>query len=521
MDLNLMPEEEDEAQEEEQAQQGDAIDLNLMPEDEDEDIELNWFPEEEEAQEAQEDAELEEAQYAQEDAEVQEAQDAQEDAEVQEADAHGNPRGKDLTDKERHGVYFALRVIELRDGQVHVYDKVLISTMLNVHLRTVTRIWNLAKRQLAAGQEVDVSSKKNKSGRKRKELDLSRTATIPLNKRRTIRSLARCLGVPRSTLHDRFQLQELKRITSTIKPTLKPQNKIARLKFCLSMMDERWISSPWPSFKPMTNMVHIDEKWYDMTRVKSSYYVLPGEEEPNRTVHNTHSIGKVMFLTAVAKPRYNEDGEMTFDGKLGIWPFVVETEAQRTSQNRDRGTIELKPVKVTRPVCRDYLINKVIPAIQDKWPDGDEDTTILIQQDNATPHVLPNDAGFLEAVAQTDLDIRLLQQPPNSPELNVLDLCFHCSLQSLTDCRAPMNIQELVQGVEEEFENYDPHKLFKSFMTLQAVMVEVMKDQGGNNYKMPHLHKERLQNAGEEITGVYCSPELITDTKAIIEQGNE
>ena len=130
-----------------------------------------------------------------------------------------------------------------------------------------------------------------------------------------------------------------------------------------------------------------------------------------------------MFLTAVAKPRYNEDGEMTFDGKLGIWLFVVQTEAQRTSQNRDRGTIELKPVKVTRPVCRDYLINKVIPAIQDKWPDGDEDTTIYIQQDNATPHVLPNDAGFLEAVAQTDLDIQLLQQPPNSPELNRAGHC--------------------------------------------------------------------------------------------------
>ena len=320
MDLNLIPKEEDEAQQEEQAQQGGTFDFNLIPEEKDEDIELNWFPEEEEAQEAQEDAELEEAQEAQRDAELEEAQEAQgdaeleeaqeaqEDAELEEADAHGNPRGKDLTDKERHGVYFALRVIELRDGQVHVYDKVLIVTMLNVHLRTVTRIWNLAKRQLAAGQEVDVSSKKNNGGRKRKELDLSRTATIPLNKRRTICSQARCLGVPRSTLHDIFQLQELKRITSTIKPTLKPHNKIARLKFCLSMMDERWISSPWPSFKPMTNMVHIDDKWYDMTRVKSSYYVLPGEEEPNRTVHNTHSIGKVMFLTVVAKPCYNEDG---------------------------------------------------------------------------------------------------------------------------------------------------------------------------------------------------------------------
>ncbi|EMS52829.1 hypothetical protein TRIUR3_27067 [Triticum urartu] len=284
VDLNLMPEEEvDEAEQEEQAQQGDAMDLNLILEEDDEDIELNWFPEEAqedaEVEEAQEDAEVEEAQ---EDAEVEEAQEYAEVEEAQEADAQGNPRGKDLTDNERFGVYFTLRVIELRDGQVHLYDRVLIATMLNVHVRTITRIWNLANEQLAAGQEVDVSSKKKKnSGRKRKELDRSRTTTIPLNKRRTILSLARCLGVPRSTLHDKFQLQELKRITSTIKPTLNPQNKIARLKFCLSMMDERWISSPWPSFKPMTNMVHIDEKWYDMTRVKSSYYVLPGEEQPN------------------------------------------------------------------------------------------------------------------------------------------------------------------------------------------------------------------------------------------------
>uniref|UniRef100_A0A8I6X107 Transposase n=1 Tax=Hordeum vulgare subsp. vulgare TaxID=112509 RepID=A0A8I6X107_HORVV len=233
------------------------------------------------------------------------------------------------------------------------------------------------------------------------------------------------------------------------------------------MMNEHLISTPYPSFKSINNMVYIDEKWYDMTRVKNTYYVLPGEPEPERTVSNTNSIGK--------------------------------TEAQRNSQNRDRGTIEVKPVKVTRHVCRQYLINKVIPAIQDKWPDDDEGTTIFIQQDNAKPHVLPNDEGFREAVEQTDLDIRLIQQPPNSPEFNVLDMCFHRSLQSLTDCRAPINIRELVQGVEEEFENYDAHKLFKSFITLQAVI----EDQGGNSYKMPHLHKDRLQNAGEEIIGVY------------------
>lgn len=190
-----------------------------------------------------------------------------------------------MSDKERHGVYFALLVIELRDGSVQPEDKLLVSTLLNIHVRSVERIWADAKKQIADGQEVDVSSKKpGRAGRKRKELDLARTSTIPLNKRRTIRSLARSLGVARSTLHKRFQLNELNRITNTVKPHLKLENKIARLKFCMSMLDDNWISTSRAMFKPMTNMVHIDEKWFDMTRVKNSYYVLPGEPPPNRTV---------------------------------------------------------------------------------------------------------------------------------------------------------------------------------------------------------------------------------------------
>ena len=87
------------------------------------------------------------------------------------------------------------------------------------------------------------------------------------------------------------------------------------LKFCTSMVNDNSISTSRAMLKPMTNMVHIDEKWFDMTRVKNSYYVLPGEPELKRTVSNTHSIGKVMFLTVVARPRYNNEGELTFDGR--------------------------------------------------------------------------------------------------------------------------------------------------------------------------------------------------------------
>ena len=138
---------------------------------------------------------------------------------------------------------------------------------MSIGIRVVERIWEEAKKQIALGQEVDVSSKKKqRCGRKRKDMDLSRTTTIPLNKR-TIRALARSLGVPRSTLHKRFKLKELKRTSNTVKPFLKPQNKIKRLEFCIDMLDENGITTDRPLFKSMTNMVHIDEKWYDMTRV--------------------------------------------------------------------------------------------------------------------------------------------------------------------------------------------------------------------------------------------------------------
>jgi hypothetical protein len=209
------------------------------------------------------------------------------------------------------------------------------------------------------------NKKKGNSGRKRKDLELSRMKTIPLNKRRTIRSLAKALGVNRSTLHRRFKWGKVKRITDTLKPSMTLANKIQRLQFCVSMLDENFDEKLPSKFKEMDDIVHMDEKWFDMTRVRNTYYLHPEEPKPLRSVKNKNSIGKVMFLTAVAKPRYNEDGVVTFDGKIGTWAFVKNTPALKRSKLRPKGTIEIKSVKVTRDVMRDYMCNLVIPAIQE------------------------------------------------------------------------------------------------------------------------------------------------------------
>ena len=71
--------------------------------------------------------------------------------------------------------------------------------------------------------------------------------------------------------------------------------------------------------------------------------------------------------------------------------------------------------------------------------------------------------------------------------------------------KAPRIIDELVEAVEQAFE--DPHhdKLNKIILTLQLNMMEIMKAGGGNNFKQPHFEENQcptgtilLQLTGEE-----------------------
>jgi hypothetical protein len=50
---------------------------------------------------------------------------------------------------------------------------------------------------------------------------------------------------------------------------------------------------------------------------------------------------KVMFLATIACPRYDPEGECTFDGKIGTFPFIEKVAAKRTSKNREKGTSKI------------------------------------------------------------------------------------------------------------------------------------------------------------------------------------
>ena len=153
-----------------------------------------------------------------------------------------------------------------------------------------------------------------------------------------------------------------------------------------------------------------------------------------------------MFLAAVAQSCFNDAGDCVFDGRIGIWPFVEEVEAKRNSKNRPKGTLETKCVEVTKIKYYKMLEEKLIPAIREKWISGQQ---VQIQHDNARPHGI--DLNDMNLTSSDGWDIQLINQPPNSPDFNVLDLGFFASIQSLQQQEKMVKIDDLISAVEKSF----------------------------------------------------------------------
>ena len=312
--------------------------------------------------------------------------------------------------------------------------------------------------------------------------------------RRTIRDLAVALGIPKSTVHAMKCDKDDPVIipcTSALKPALTEQHKLLRACYCVSKIDPAT-----RLYSDFYEAVHVDEKWFFITEKDLNLYITPGEEVPNRFVVNKDHILKVMFLCAVARPRFNPSGECLFDGKIGLFPFVERVRAQRASVNRPRGTEILRSVPVTKERYRQFLVEKVVPAIKEKWPDG-ERRRVVIQQDGASSHIDDDDAAF-DAVARSEgWDISLETQPAKSPDLNVLDLSFFRALQSHQWRSGFANtMEELILQVQRSYREFEPRKIDFAFLTLQCCIDDMLSIHGANDYTIQHMGKESMLRDG-------------------------
>ncbi|GMF36945.1 unnamed protein product [Phytophthora lilii] len=246
-------------------------------------------------------------------------------------------------------------------------------------------------------------------------------------------------------------------------------------------------------------------KWFNEDKNKRSYIVFEGEAPPTRSRRSKDFIPKTMFLAAVARPRI-------WDGKLGIWAFTEEYVAQRRSKYRTKGTLCVRNIEsVTRDVYKEYLLTFLIPSIKAKWPAKDRSRPILIQQDNAKPHVSPFDPEIVAAGSVDGWFIRLIVQPPNSPDYNALDLGLFASIQSIQYRYAIRGINNLIDVVEAAYEELSTTTQDNVFLTLQACMLCVLEADGGNDYKIPHQSKEKLRRAG-------LLPRVLTCDRALYER---
>ena len=160
------------------------------------------------------------------------------------------------------------------------------------------------------------------------------------------------------------------------------------------------------------------------------------------------------------------------------------------------------------------LENELIPAILTKFPHPEQ--PLKIQQDNAKPHIPPNDEQFLEAAASQELLLTVIQQSPNSPDQNINDLGFFAAIQSLQQEETASTLEELITQVQNAYNAYSPYTLEKIWITYQQCMIKCMEEHGGNKFKVPHMRKDVLARQGLLQHTLHVPIQLVNEVQEIL-----
>nr|CCA23046.1 transposase putative [Albugo laibachii Nc14] len=252
----------------------------------------------------------------------------------------------------------------------------------NFNVHTVYRVWkryynqraDSATRCITFRGNVSNSGRKGASEEYIKELH-EQISKLKLEQRGELRLLRAALAIPTTTLQRYVK------------------NKAERVRLISSFIT---LIPRVTNFSTMYDRVHLNEKWFFMKKTKRRVYLTPTEPDPYlQTRHKSH-IPKIMFLSAVERPRINSCTGKVFNGRLGMWPFANYALVQRASSSREAGTLVLKSFPANKETYRRMLIASKLPTIKLKWPSC-SGRRIVLQHNNATPHRSVVDAEFLEA----------------------------------------------------------------------------------------------------------------------------
>jgi len=184
--------------------------------------------------------------------------------------------------------------------------------------------------------------------------------------------------------------------------------------------------------------------------------------------------------------------------QIGIWPIGEHTVAQRASANRPAGADEFTKQSVDRDKHREMMINDVVLAIQAKFPTCQQSRgTVYVQQDGAPSHIPTKheDDPWFEEMEELGLSerIKLVTQPANSPDVNINDLGFFNALQSMHHSHCPKNSLELIEMATVCYDECPANKINRIWLACQSCLNEIIKCNGHNTCKIPHVGKDKLE----------------------------
>lgn len=152
----------------------------------------------------------------------------------------------------------------VRQGEKLLYGTVNTFAYEYDHPKAVERVWSIVKKVRSTNFPA-FTSKRNQCGKPKKWKEVQASIPeVPFHKRIKLRSTAKALKVGKTTVHRTLKNSDIKRVTSAVKPHLNDVYKSKRLEFCLSQVE------PDDGYRinAFENRVFIDEKWFELTRVK-------------------------------------------------------------------------------------------------------------------------------------------------------------------------------------------------------------------------------------------------------------
>jgi hypothetical protein len=129
---------------------------------------------------------------------------------------------------------------------------------------------------------------------------------------------------------------------------------------------------------------------------------------------------------------------------------------------------------------------------------------VWLQQDGATPHTAEANDAFFEAQRNIGgMDIRVLQQPAQSPDLNFNDCSFFRSLACKVRVKDHNNLNELARDVEEAYREFPEEKMEHCWQVLVRNMMFIMRNKGSNDYKNLKTKERTRRRHGREQDTIF------------------